>query len=266
MRSTDASGRGPCERRTLNGARIVGLPKGVLFDTLPASGMRCMEASRADRRQTDTGRARRRSQPRWTVLTLPFVHPRDNICDIRRSPRAAGFAKMTLATQRTTMRLALRAAAAGKLEPGWLFLASSEAPTLDAPCLLVVDTDEDHDIEDIAAELGFPEDGLDTATIEDTADCARRFSDPPTDELLLESFVYYWRFDAWLPSPGAPDPPPLDETKRMLDRAFFDELGEERRDVPCRSEGCARGAVPLSVFCRVHHFEMIKKRPCPFRD
>ena len=129
---------------------------------------------------------------------------------------------MTVASHRTTMRLALRAAAAQKLEQGWLFLTSSEAPTLDAPCLLVVDTDEDHDIEDIAAELGFPEDGLDTATIEDTADCARRFSDPPTDELLLESFVYYWRFDAWLPSPGVPDPPPLDETKRMLDRAFFD--------------------------------------------
>ena len=102
---------------------------------------------------------------------------------------------MIVALPRTTMRLALRAAAAGKLERGWLFLASSETPTLDTPCLLV-DAGADDDLEAIAAENGFTEEGLDTDTIEDTAKCAREFSDPPSDELLLESFVYYWRFDA----------------------------------------------------------------------
>lgn len=172
---------------------------------------------------------------------------------------------MTVAPRRTTMRLALRAAAEGKLEQGWLNLPSSETPTLDTPCLLIGD-DLDDEADDIAAESGFPEEGLDTATIEDTARCARQFSDPPTDELLLESFVYYWRFDNWLPAPGAPDPPPWEETEKKLDREFFDELGEERRDVPCRSQGCARGAVHQSVFCRVHHFEMIKQKPCPFTD
>jgi hypothetical protein len=89
----------------------------------------------------------------------------------------------------------------------WLFFAGSEKPTLDTPCLLL-DADSDEDPEDIAAERGFPQEGLDRATIEDTTACARQFEDPPTDELLLESFVYYRRFDAWLPYPGAPDPPP----------------------------------------------------------
>ena len=169
------------------------------------------------------------------------------------------------ASQRTTMRLALRAAAAGKLEQGWLYLASSERPTLDTPCLLV-DAGPDDDPEAIAVECGFPEECLDAATIEETTKCARRFRNRPTDELLLESFVYYWRFDAWLPSPGAPDPTPWEETKRRLDREFFEALGEERHDTPCHSKGCARGAISQSIFCRVHHFEMIKKKPCPFLE
>jgi hypothetical protein len=173
---------------------------------------------------------------------------------------------MTIAPQRMTMRSALRAAAAGKLEQGcWLFFAGSELPTLDTPCLLL-DADTDEDPGAIAAESGFPQEGLDTATIEGTAEGARQIEDPPTDELLLESFVYYWRFDAWLPHPGAPDPPPWEETKMRLDREFFEELGEERPGVPCKSAGCPRGAIALSVFCRVHHYEMIKKEPCPFAE
>jgi hypothetical protein len=105
---------------------------------------------------------------------------------------------------------------------------------------------------------------LDTATIADTATNARQFRNPPTDDLLLEAFVYYWRFDAWLPYPEAPDPPPWEEIKKREDREFFEVLGEERCDVPCRSKGCTRGAINHSVFCRVHHYEMIKKEPCPF--
>jgi hypothetical protein len=97
------------------------------------------------------------------------------------------------------------------LSRGWLYFAGSGEPTLDTPCLLL-DADSDDDPEAIAAERGFPQEGLDTATIEDTTECARQLSDPPTDELLLESFVYDWRFDAWLPHPGAPAPPPWEET------------------------------------------------------
>ena len=74
-------------------------------------------------------------------------------------------------SRRTTMRIALRAAAAGKLEQGSLYLSTSEKPTPDTPCLLV-NVGPDDALEAIALESGFPQEGLDTATIEDTAKCA----------------------------------------------------------------------------------------------
>jgi hypothetical protein len=52
--------------------------------------------------------------------------------------------------------------------------------------------------------------------------------------------------------------------QQAQDREFYDSLGPERSDVRCRADGCARGAVSLSVLCRVHHFGSIKKRPSPF--
>jgi hypothetical protein len=48
------------------------------------------------------------------------------------------------------------------------------------------------------------------------------------------------------------------------DRAFFDGLGEERPHPRCAAPNCPRGAILHGVFCRVHHFEMIKGKPCPF--
>jgi hypothetical protein len=83
---------------------------------------------------------------------------------------------------------------------------------------------------------------------------------------LVEALVYYVRFDAFLPEVGAPDPPAVTEAQLRRDRAFYDTLGAERADVPCRATGCARGAVTLSVFCRVHHFRQVTGRECPFAD
>ena len=51
-----------------------------------------------------------------------------------------------------------------------------------------------------------------------------------------------------------------------MDRDFYDALGAERPNVPCRSAGCPRGAVALSALCRRHHFEQVERRPCPFDD
>jgi hypothetical protein len=82
----------------------------------------------------------------------------------------------------------------------------------------------------------------------------------------LEVLVYYQRFDAFLPRLGAPDPPPWEETRLRLDREFYDGLGPERPGVPCRSPGCGRGRVRLSGCCRVHHFEQVHRRACPFND
>lgn len=52
--------------------------------------------------------------------------------------------------------------------------------------------------------------------------------------------------------------------RQRQDREFFDSLGSERSGVPCKRAACGRGAIEHSVLCRVHHFEMIKGRPCPF--
>jgi hypothetical protein len=74
--------------------------------------------------------------------------------------------------------------------------------------------------------------------------------------------------------PGAPPPRSPEEVlrrereiaewQRQQDLKFYDGLGVERAEVPCRKEGCKRGCVKLSVFCRVHHFESLMHRECPF--
>jgi hypothetical protein len=56
----------------------------------------------------------------------------------------------------------------------------------------------------------------------------------------------------------------IDELLLAQDKQFYDSLGEERPTVPCREPNCNRGAIALSVLCRIHHFEMIQGRPSPF--
>jgi hypothetical protein len=170
---------------------------------------------------------------------------------------------------RFTLRELLRRAEAGNLPGGWIYLPTSETPSLDTECLLLADADggyDDHGTPLVAVEQGFPCEGLDSDSTVSTAQWAAQFVNPPTDDLLLESFLYYWRFDAFLPEPGAPEPPPWEEAKRRLDREFYEGLGDERGDVACQGPGCNRGAIHLSVFCRIHHFESIKRERCPFTD
>ena len=77
--------------------------------------------------------------------------------------------------------------------------------------------------------------------------------------------------EPWQPGYGAE---PLTEAQRAeieaavreRDRRFYDSLGAERADTPCREPGCTRGAVVASVLCRVHHFEAVQHKACPFRD
>lgn len=80
--------------------------------------------------------------------------------------------------------------------------------------------------------------------------------------------------EPWQPG-HAPPPSEADKDARVRaakraqlesDRRFYEILGEERLEVPCRKEGCERGAIYQSVLCRVHHFESIYRRPCPFSD
>lgn len=52
----------------------------------------------------------------------------------------------------------------------------------------------------------------------------------------------------------------------VTDRDYYEYFGEEDSTKPCRKEGCSRGSVKFSVFCRTHHFESVKKKPCPWTD
>jgi hypothetical protein len=81
--------------------------------------------------------------------------------------------------------------------------------------------------------------------------------------------------DAWcgaiLAATSTTDGPPLgwpawEQRWLTRDRGFYESLGEERADHQCREESCRRGAVPLSVHCRIHHFAHVLGRPCPFDD
>ena len=107
---------------------------------------------------------------------------------------------------------------------------------------------------------------VDGATLHDICQGAADLTAPrrPSDDVLFEAFQYYARFDAFLPAIGAPDPPPPDESTARRDQEFWDSLGPERPDRPCRSPGCERGSIEYSVLCRVHHFENIKNKPCSF--
>ena len=168
-----------------------------------------------------------------------------------------------------TLQFALRSALRRTLPQGSLYLPNHTELKPETPCVLVDDPDAERDdryrpIE--AVRAGFPLEGLDTETMEDTCDCARALHDPPSDELLVESFAYYLRYDAFLPERGAPEPPPWEETQLTLDREFYELLGPERSDQRCRRADCARGAISHSVLCKVHHFEDIRGRACPFDD
>src|SRR3712207_3762186 len=98
-----------------------------------------------------------------------------------------------------TLRDILRRAHSGNLPEGWIYLPTSDAPGLDTECLLLDDQDgecDDRGIPLAAVERGFTHEGLDGETTVSTAQWATQFADPPPDDLLLESFLYYWRFDA----------------------------------------------------------------------
>ena len=110
------------------------------------------------------------------------------------------------------------------------------------------------------------EETLDDETIEQIVDWADRLSGSEDGSARLDIFQYYYRFDAFPDRLGAPHPPPADEILRRLDLQFYDSLGPEAPGTRCRKEGCSRGTVRFSIFCRVHHFENVKRKPCPFQD
>ncbi len=160
----------------------------------------------------------------------------------------------------------LEHASGNVVPPGWLYLPKDwRAWNADTPAYVIDDDGELDHVEDEAAQRGYAS-TIDNQTLEDVVRGVRDALKADSFAAHLEALVYYQRFDAFLPKLGSPDPPPSEETRQRLDRKFYDSLGVERADVPCRSAECGRGAVKLSAFCKVHHFEQVQKRPCPFSD
>jgi hypothetical protein len=62
--------------------------------------------------------------------------------------------------------------------------------------------------------------------------------------------------------PALPGP----EEIARKDREFFSKLGEESRSEQCNDPDCTRGRIANGIYCRRHHFEMIRVKPCPFDD
>ena len=158
----------------------------------------------------------------------------------------------------------------GNPDEDWLFInGDADDLNLDTDCDLgMVEIDEDsEDLDEIIpAEFQARElySTIDYQTVVDSIEWADRLSGCEDDDAAAEVIRYYIRFDAWPDRLGAPDPPPQDEIIARLDREFFDSLGPEREGTQCRREGCASGAVAYSAFCSRHHFESLKKKPCPF--
>jgi hypothetical protein len=146
---------------------------------------------------------------------------------------------------RATVVETLRAAAADQLPRGWLFLPEGEIAA-ETKCVIFTNVDVGH-VQPLAARLGFPIYGLDTGflkiVVEGEED--RVYGAAPSDKDLMCAYL------AQL------------ELEEKSSAHFYELLGEERADVPCRNPACRRGAIALSVFCRRHHFEVIQRRPCP---
>lgn len=161
----------------------------------------------------------------------------------------------------STLARVLDDASKSRLEDSWIYFRDAADVELDSECLVVSDYEEPGEF---ATSLGFPMEGLDSSSVEDCMSWAGYQSPEPSPALQLYAFRYYWRFDAFPPYAWAPDPPPAAEVRATLALEFYRSLGSERREVRCRREGCANGAIHHSILCRAHHYEMIRREPCPF--
>jgi hypothetical protein len=171
--------------------------------------------------------------------------------------------------RRTSLGIVLQSAVRNRLERGWIYFADEDALQLDTPCLFIPDALDlsefgEDATEIVAAREGFPVCGLDSVTMLMLVEGLRNSGIGISDKSLLQSFVYYLKRDAFLPHLDPAPPLPREEIGRRLDREFFDALGPERAGTACKIVTCARGRISQSVFCRVHHFESVKRKPCPF--
>src|SRR5437016_5906076 len=98
----------------------------------------------------------------------------------------------------------------------WLFLPSESSTwNLDSDAILINPEYDDATDEQVLPEVVKQNDLRETIDTQTIADCVRwadRLAGRADDLVRLESFLYYVRWDAFLPKIGAPDPPPIEET------------------------------------------------------
>ncbi|HEY3331683.1 MAG TPA: immunity 53 family protein [Capsulimonadaceae bacterium] len=57
---------------------------------------------------------------------------------------------------------------------------------------------------------------------------------------------------------------PPEATEEDLDREYWAKLPNDDSSLGCSQDGCSRNRISFSVFCRKHHFEAVRKKPCMF--
>ncbi|MFM2476029.1 hypothetical protein [Celerinatantimonas sp. MCCC 1A17872] len=157
-----------------------------------------------------------------------------------------------------------------QLEDGWLYLPEGEKWSFETRAMIIDDdsldiTEVDEDDEPIIAKENGLISTLDTRTIESIYSFAQHLDGELSDALLFESFLYYFENDSFLPYSGFKALSD-DEAQNKIDRDFYENLGDERKEVQCKTSHCNRGAISGSAYCKIHHFEMVKKKSCPFND
>lgn len=150
----------------------------------------------------------------------------------------------------------------GTLPPGWLYLPASTEWTLETDGFfhdLEAEEMDENEVRLMAKQKNLCE-TLDDQAIKQAVDWADHLAGREDDSARLEVFRYCFRNDAVPDKLGALDPDPK-EIQRRSDLEFYNSLGPELANTKCRREGCTRGTIRLSVFCQIHHFEAVKKRP-----
>jgi hypothetical protein len=73
----------------------------------------------------------------------------------------------------------------------------------------------------------------------------------------------------WLDGRGVP-PQSVEERKEVIDAVnkmdldWYNKLSPADETRKCSKPNCTGYAIRNSVMCKMHHFEMIRKKPCPF--
>ena len=79
-------------------------------------------------------------------------------------------------------------------------------------------------------------------------------------EEILSAFLNWAKSEPdWLAVPVESE----DQIEAREERAFWLALQEEAGTEKCRKSDCERPKIRFSIFCRKHHFEMVKGKPAP---